>query len=288
MKLRLFTSLFLSVSSSLVAVEEIRISASDLLAEYIREPLKAYGEENELVFNIDSIGTLPSLDRLQSDETDLAIIAVPEGHEVPREEFFIYPFAYDVAIVVVNQSNPIDEISMGRLGGIFGVNEEFNYNTWGDLGLSGWGNRSIKPLVGQKQGSISLELFKNSVLLRGGMKPSVSVVKDDEVEPMVASDAVSIAILPSIPDNENLKTLMVASDDDSPAFPPSEENVHYDDYPIRLSFFIAFDERDEARLKPAVRALLGDEVAQSLRKNDFFALPDAVRRKLLIDLEMER
>jgi len=289
MSARILTTLLLVFgAAALSAAEEIRISASDLLADYIRAPLEAYGEENEIDFDIDSIGTLPSLDRLQADETDLAIIAVPEGREVPREEFFVYPFAYDVAIVVVNQSNPIDEVSMSRLGGIFGVNEEFNLNTWGDLGLSGWGNRSIKPLVGQKPGSISFELFKNSVLKRGGVKPSVSVVKDDEVEQLVAADSVSIAVMPALPDNEKLKTLMISTDEDSPAFPPSEENVHYDDYPIRLSFFIAFEPRDEARLKPAVRALLGDAVAKSLRENGFFALPDTVRRKLLIDLEIER
>ena len=45
---------------------------------------------------------------------------------------------------VVNDSNPIDEISVARLGGIFGSNEELNLNTWGEFGLSGWGSRNIK------------------------------------------------------------------------------------------------------------------------------------------------
>ena len=63
---------------------------------------------------------------------------------MPRDEFNIYPFAYDVAVIVVNDSNPIDEISVAQLRGIFGSNEEFNLNTWGELGLSGWGSRNIK------------------------------------------------------------------------------------------------------------------------------------------------
>ncbi|WP_269525089.1 PstS family phosphate ABC transporter substrate-binding protein [Coraliomargarita parva] len=270
-----------------VGADEIRISASDLLADYIREPLASYAEENNATIVVDSIGTLPAMDRMRANEADLAIIAVPEDKPVPRDEYVVYPFAYDVAVVVVNESNPIDEISLARLGGIFGANEEFNYNSWGDLGLSGWGSRSIKPLAGQKDGSVSLELFKHAVLKRGGMKTSVTVVKDEEVEDLVVSDALSIALLPGLPQNKKLKSLMVSSAKDGPAFGPSEDNVHYGDYPIRLAFFIVFNERDAARLKPVLRVLFEDKVAGSLRDNSLFALPDTVRRKLLIDLELE-
>ncbi len=284
---RLLLSLPLLFGVSFSTAQEIRVSASDLLADYIVEPLESYGADNGIDFNIDGIGTLPAMDRLRSDETDLAIIAVPEGDEAPRDGLMVYPFAYDVAVVVVNQSNPIDEISMAGLGGIFGANEELNHNTWGDLGLSGWGNRSIKPLAAQKPGSISLELFKNSALLHGGLKSSVSVVKDGEAEELVASDPVSIAILPRLPERDRLKTLMVSTDGDGPAFGPSEDNVHYGDYPIRLAFFVVFDERDEERLEPVLRALLGDVMAEALRENDLFALPGTVRRKLLIDLDLE-
>ena len=140
--------------------EEIRIAASDLLADYIKAPLEAYAAENDSTFVVDSIGSLPALDRLRSDEIDLAIIAVPDGDEVPRDEFSVYPFAYDVAVIVVNATNPIDEISVARLGGIFGSNEELNLNTWGELGLSGRGSRDIKALAGTTDESISLELFK--------------------------------------------------------------------------------------------------------------------------------
>ena len=114
-----------------VHADEIRIAASDLLADHIKSPILAYGEEHATTFNISKIGSLPALDRLRSDEIDLAIIAVPEGTEVPREEFSVYPFAYDVAVLVVNESNPIDEISLSHLGGIYGTNEEFSFNTWG-------------------------------------------------------------------------------------------------------------------------------------------------------------
>ena len=272
-----------------VQAEEIRIAVSDLLADYILAPLKVYGAENGTTFVVDSIGSLPALNRLRSDEIDLAIVAIPEGDEVPRDEFNIYPFAYDVAVIVVNDSNPIDEISVARLGGIFGSNEELNLNTWGELELSGWGSRNIKALAGTNDNSIALELFKHSIFKGGGLKPNVSMVKDTEIEDLIGSDAASIAILSRMPENSNIKVLMVSSGGDTyaPAFGPTDDNVYYGDYPIRLAFYILHNARDDIKLRTTIRELLNDEVATSLRANDFIALPDTVRRKFLIDLDLE-
>ena len=287
-----FGKMLLLLPLSLIATaqaEEIRIAVSDLLADYILAPLKVYGAENDTTFVVDSIGSLPALDRLRSDEIDLAIVAVPEGDEVPRDEFNIYPFAYDVAVIVVNDSNPIDEISVAQLGGIFGSNEELNLNTWGELGLSGRGSRNIKALAGISDESIALELFKHSIFKGGGMKPSVSMVKDTEIEDLIGSDAASIAILSSMPENSNIKVLMVSSGGDTyaPAFGPTDDNVHYGDYPIRLPFYILYNARDDVKVRSTIRELLDDEVATNLRANDFIALPDTLRRKFLIDLDLE-
>ena len=287
-----FGKMLLLLPLTLIAAaqaEEIRIAVSDLLEEYIGEPLHVYGAENDTTLVIDSIGSLPALDRLRSDEIDLAIVAIPEGDEVPHNEFNIYPFAYDVAVLVVNDSNPIDEISVAQLGGIFGSDEELNLNNWGEFGLSGWGSRDIKAFVGTNDKSIALELFKHSIFKAGGMKPSVSMAKETEIENLIGSDAASIAIISRMPENSNIKTLMLSSDSDTyaPAFGPTEDNVYYGDYPIRLAFYLVYNLRDDFKLRPIIRELLNDEVATILRANDFIALPDTVRRKFLIDLDLE-
>ena len=278
--------LLAAAAVSSASARQVRIAASDLLADFITEPLQAHGEEHSIEFKVDSIGSLPALERLRSDEIDLAIIAVPEDTDVPRDEFRVFPFAYDIAVIAVNQSNPINEISLASLGGIFGSNEEYNYTTWGDLGLSGWGSRSIKTVVGQNNKSISLELFKYSVLRGGHMKTTVAAVKDSEVEGLLLSDAAAIAILPRLPKSKKVKALMISSEVDGPAFSPTDDNVHYGDYPIRLAFYVVYKERDEARAKEVLRVMLGDDLAASLRDNNLFALPDTVRRKLTMDLDL--
>ena len=266
------------------SAEEIRIAASDLLADFISAPLQAYGEEQAIEFKIDNIGSLPALERLRADEIDMAIIAVPANTEVPREEFRAYPFAYDVAVVAVNDRNPLDKVSIGALGGIFGSNEEFNYNSWGELDLSGWGHRTIKPLAAVIDNSISLELFKFSVLSEGQMKASVVAVKDSEVEGLLISDASSIAILSRLPKSKKIKALMISSESNGPAFGPTDENVHYGDYPIRLAFHIVYNERNHATVDKVLPILFSDEIAKALRLNHLFALPDTVRRQLTSSL----
>lgn len=289
MNTRISILLFFLLSATGTYAEEIRMAASDLLSDFIAPPLKAYAEKNDLDLKLEGIGSLPALDRLRSDEIDLAIIAVPESEEVPRDEFNIYPFAYDTAVIAVNERNPLNEITMPRLGGIFGSNEEFNFNTWGELGLSGWASRNIKPLAGPSKESISLELFRYSVFSGGAMKPSVAVVRDTEIEEALAGNSAAIGILSSLPKREDLKVLMISDDDspDSPAYGPTAENIHLGDYPIRLAFYIAYNPRDEEKVKPVLRALLEDEIAEALNNNHLFALPNTVRTQLSIDLNFE-
>lgn len=285
-----FNILLLSLLSATgTHADDIRMAASDLLDDFITPPLKAYAEKNNFGLKIEGMGSLPALDRLRSDEIDLAIIAVPEDQEVPREEFSIYPFAYDTAIVAVNSKNPINEISIARLGGVFGANEEFNFNNWGELGLSGWASRNIKPLAGPAEGSISLELFRHSVFSGGPMKPSVAVLRDTEIEGALNGSIVGIGILSSLPKSEDLKVLMISDggSPNSPAYGPTAENIHLGDYPIRLAFYIAYSPRDEEKVKPVLRALLEEDIAEVLNKNHLFALPATVRTQLLVDLNFQ-
>ena len=133
MKTPLIVSSALFCALSLMATAEIRCSASDLIFDSIEPSLKAFADDRGVVVSVDGIGSLPALERLRSDEIDLAIIAFPENEPVPREEFSVLAFAYNAAIVAVNARNPIEEISIGELGGVYGANEEFNFNTWGIL-----------------------------------------------------------------------------------------------------------------------------------------------------------
>lgn len=293
----MFSRFFVSVVSVVGAVacssalpaqeQEVRVGVSDLMASVLAPVLDDQSSLGSLALGHESVGSLPALSRMRSGEIDLAIVAIPAGEEVPRDEFRIYPFAYDAAVFVVNENNPLNEISLGRLGGIYGSSEEYNFNSWGDLGLSGWGSRKLKPLTGAADDSIALELFKYTALQAGGMKSSVVMVRDNEVEAIVEADPASIALMSRLPTSQRVKVLMVSSSDET-AYGPTVDNIHYGDYPVRLNFYIMMDKRDEAAFAPILRTLLNEVTAEALSSAGFFPLPETVRRKLTLDLDLEK
>jgi len=272
---------------STLRAQEIRIAVSDLIAGYIHDPLKTHADEYEFMLDIESIGSLPALDKLRSDEVDLAIIAMPEDIRSQSSEFTICPFAYDASLVLVNQSNPIQDISINQLGGIFGSREELSVSTWGRLGFSGLGSRNINPLVGISENSITLELFKHRALKGSSLNTNVTIDKVDNIEALIISNVSSIAIMPFTPIKSDIKALMISKDSESPAFGPTPNNIHHGDYPIRMPYCIAYNQYDEAKLISLIRKLLEDEVAYHLETNGIFPLPPNVRRKLVMELELE-
>ena len=283
---RLITSILLSGAISLqLQAEVIRVSASDLLSDFIAEPLQWDAEQRGEDFEIKGIGSVSALERLRAGQADLAIIAIPTDAAWPEGDFNVEPFAYDVAVVVVNNDNPLNEVTLSQLGGIFGGSENYNFTTWDQLGLRGWDRRGIKSMAAQNSDSVSLELFKHSVLMGGKLKSGVAMVKAVEVERLVESDSSAIAVLSSLPQSEKIKPLMLSLATDKPAFGPTENNIHYGDYPIRLAFYLVYRSSDSEKLGGLLHSLYSDEVAQVLTGNHLFSLPDTVRRQFQTDLQ---
>lgn len=279
---------FACLAISSLPANEVRLAASDLLAAVLAPPLESYAAERELAVKLESIGSLPAMQKMAANEFDLAIIAVPTEQPLPQEGYRVYPFAYSAAFVAVNLSNPLDEISVSRLAGIFGANEELNVTTWGDLGLTGRGSRSIKALADQNDGSIALELFKHTAFKGGKLKASVERSSRATIESILAQNAAAIAILSRKPDDPMIKLLSVAEAEDLPAFGPSDDNVHYGDYLFRLSFYLVLPDTDTMGVADVALELLGDPMATVLADAGLIPLPKAVRQQLQMDLNLSR
>ena len=275
-----------SVLICCINAKEVRIAVSDLLADTVVDTLMLYAEEKDLQFKIDSIGSLPALDKLNAGEVDMALMAIPNRSTQPSSNYQLYPFAYSTSIVAVNVNNPLNEISINRLSGTFGSHEELSLSKWSEIGLSGWGNRGIKPIVGQLGGSISLELFKHVALEDGKIRSTVSLLKNNAALSIISNDVAAIAILPTNPQDRYIKVLSVAKEQNSPAFEPSDDNIHYGDYPFRLSFYIVLQKSEVPNLAHLVEALLSDSVANVLSDSHFIPIPYNVRQQLQMDLTL--
>lgn len=267
--------------------DKIRIAVSDLLEGPVAETLNTLAEQRSVDLSVEVVGSLPAIDYLRSGKIDLAIVAAPETIELPEGDFETCPFAFDATLIAVNGTNSINEISLSDLKAIFSTGGDQDFNMWGDLAVKDWESRPIKPMASQDDETISLELFKFMVLGGDPMKVTVSEVKDSEIEGLMVSDTAAIGILASPPKNEKIKVLAVSVDSDSPPFGPSNDNVYYGDYPIRMPFKILYNENDLEKLEDTFRILLSNELADVLLANDLYVTPINARRKLMADLNLD-
>ncbi|CAI8322233.1 MAG: Phosphate-binding protein PstS [Opitutia bacterium UBA7350] len=278
-----------SLVLSVLKAEKVRIAVSDLLADTIESAIADFAEQNSMEFDFYKEGSLPAMERMTSDELDIAIIAIPDGYLRPdSERYSVIPLAYDLAVLTVNVDNPLGEISIPQLGGIFGKNETQDYKYWGDLGLSGWTGRSIKAMVVETKPSISSEIFKYTALGSKTFKSSINNTDTENADRVIANDVTCICLVSRAAKSSQVKTLMVSVDDDMPAYGPSVDNVHYGDYPFRLPFYVVFEKSNTERIKPILSYLLSENCSQVLDQDNFYALPDTVRSQLSFELNMTR
>ena len=264
---------------------ELRIAVSDLIAGYVAETVRARAASDSVELSVISAGSLPAMHALDSDDILLAIVAAPDGGEAPGDAFKTLNFAYSTAVIAVNQANPINKVSFYDLRGIFGLDAEPSMETWETLGINSLSGRSIKPLVTQDDTVISSELFRHVVLQGMPMKFTVNELVYSEIEAMLVNDRTSVAILPYLPDNDGIKALTVSADSGSPAFGPTNDNVYYGDYPLRLPFKIVYKKDREAEVANVLRILLSYEVTEALRANHLFVPPDTIRTGFVNSLD---
>ncbi|GHB93651.1 phosphate-binding protein PstS [Cerasicoccus arenae] len=262
------------------------VVGSDLLAPAVEPIVEAFAKHNNLEIKTDFIGSVPGKEKLKNQQATLALLAAPDDSHLPIGDYRSIPIAYEVAFVVVDKLNPLTEISMDQLGAIYGSSSVANYSRWGELGLQGpIASRSIQPLAIDNDSTVVLELFKFKVLDSGSLKPNVIRVNSNlRLMELISSDSGSIALTNKVILKDKIRPLAVSGEDQF-AFGPTPENVHYGEYPLRLSYYIVFPREKQEELKPLLRTLLGQDQAEAFEREGFVPLPENVRKRMLVELD---
>jgi hypothetical protein len=279
------------------SAQETRIAYSDLIPNDFQKflyndtiLLEKDSNAEITTLSVYKSGSLPMIEDFLSDRLDICVLALPEGSDFPLlddDKIVKIPFGYKSSVVVVNEENPISEITVDQLATIFSSSSKTsNLLSWRDLGLSSFSTNSIKAYAVKENNGISADLFRFSVLSEKFFNSTVTFDVEDNVKRLIIQDKAAVGVFPNIPENSNLKVLFVAQDDESIAYGPSIENLYYSDYFIRLPFYIVYKLRDSDRLSPLISTLLSDSVADILDNNDFFPLPKIIREKLIIDIQL--
>lgn len=282
----LFLSVFVIAGA---ARGEIRIGGSDLLASHFAPALAAYAESRGIEAKVEFHGSYSGLEGLKNGSIDLAIIAVPDGKGLPEGGFRKEYLGAKVAAVMVSEANPVSQVTLRQLGGIFGESEATNLTRWGQLGLGGeWSARSVVPsAVSSAEHTLTLDLFRHTVLqsrpLRRGLVEADGI---ETIRRRLQQDTQGIALLHRVPaDLSGMKILDVARGDADIAYGPSANAIASNDYPLRLPLYLVFPEAEGAKLKDLLRFIASEEAAEALAETGLVALPGSQRQRLYFEFE---
>lgn len=269
---------------------QIRIGGSDLLAPHFGVELANFAESREIDATVEFAGSYLAMEKMKEGGLEFGIVAIPDGMEMPGDGLRVEYVGAKVLSVVVPEANPLSEMTLRQVGGIFGEAEATNITRWGQVGLSGeWSNRSIAATtVPVADHTLALDLFRHAVLHSPTFRSSLSEADGiDTIRRRFQQDDNGIALLHRVPDNLNgMKTLSLARGDADLAYEPSAVAVANDDYPLRLPLYLIFREEDAGDFKELLRYVLSDEAAESMEADGLMPLPEDDRRQL--DFEFER
>jgi phosphate transport system substrate-binding protein len=226
--------------------------------------------------------------------------------------------------IVVNAANPISQLTMRQLDGIFGSERaggwdgtswrpqnargpEQNIRTWGQLGLTGeWANKPIHVyglnlryhqateisdavLKGSDKWNESLRIYANYVGKDGklGRGLNEDLAKDPYGIAYIAAPTTNLGRDTS---NPQLKILKIASKDGGPYVPYSIETIQDRTYPLFDEIFAYADRASDQPMDPKVREFLRFVVsregqAEVMRDGKYLPLPADVAKAQLAKLD---
>ena len=189
------------------------------------------------------------------------------------------------AIVFVNKDNPINQLSLRQLDGIFGAQRtggwngthwstasargpEGNIRTWGQLGLTGdWKDKPIHLYGIDATLSNWSELIQR-VVFKGGdkwnpamneiVRGGVEIPADAQIVSSVANDPYGIGfnLMRVVEKNPGVKALAIGAQDQGPYIQPTAESCYQRTYPLVNAVYLYLNRAPGNPLDPRLKEFL--------------------------------
>lgn len=282
-------SLFLIVAfafsgAQLVQAQPFVLGGSDLLGDAVGEELAESLAEAGLQVKLNFAGSLAAEDQLADGRLDAAIVA--RRDDTPMEgETARFPLAFQVAVFAVHPDNPVSGLNTEQLAAMFRDREPLD--SWSELTTDEeWGNRKISPLVARMSNAMGLEIFNAFVLEGERLNRNVRIFEEEAaVLAAQLADPSFVTLVPWNEDSGNWKYLAV-SEPGGQGFTPSDDNIFFGDYFLRLPFHLVISERVfEDQLEALLTVLYAEEMEEGLRAGSFVPIPETERQSILLGLE---
>lgn len=281
-----FATLLLLCLCPLLASAQVRVVGSDLLKPALEPILEGYRSEGGERVEVKLNGSLAGSTAWADGKADILIEAILPGKPVPHDAVAL---AYSAVVVQVHKSNPVRELTLQQLASIYGQRVGAPLQRWGEVGVSGvLVNRAITPFIFEDRNSILLDQFRDSVLGNHQLRASVKrLTTTAEVQLTIGGDQGAIIVTDRLPPADSSARALPISKGGSGdfAFGPTDQNIHYGEYPLRLGYYIRYKNSEDKDIKGVLAVLLGDETAQRLNRQGFISTPQSLRKRFLQELD---
>ncbi|WP_437612998.1 PstS family phosphate ABC transporter substrate-binding protein [Erwinia sp. V71] len=177
------------------------------------------------------------------------------------------PVAMDALVVVVNQDNPLNEISGQQLDAVFSVTRRCGATTtpqnWGDLQLASpeWQKRALQRF-GRNSASGTWGFFKQQALCGGDFRQDVSEYPGSAaVVQAVAASLGGIGYASMGFHLSGVKTLAISARAGVPAVMPDSDSIRNGRYPWSRPLYIYVNKAPGKPLEPLTRVFLRQAIS---------------------------
>lgn len=256
----------------------ITVKGSDTLVILAQKWAEVYMSKNsETKIQVTGGGSGVGFAALQNRTTDLANASrkiKPAEIAACVKAFGKRPTEYKVALdglsVYVNESNPIKELSMDQLDGIF----TGRVKNWKDVG----GNDAPIILYSRENSSGTYEFFKEHVLKGKDFAASAQTMQGTSVLLQAVAKEKNGIGYGGAAYGAGARHIKVKKDDSSPAIEPTEETVLNQTYPIwRYLFVYVNPELDKGEISKYLKWLRADEGQKLVKDVGYYPLPKNLR-----------
>jgi phosphate transport system substrate-binding protein len=258
----------------------ITVTGSDTLVILAQKWAQVYMAKNpEVKIQVSGGGSGVGFAALQNQTTDLADASRKiKAKEIESciKAFGKRPTEYKVCLdglsVYVSETNPIKELTVDQLEGIF----TGKIKNWKEVG----GNEAPITIYSRENSSGTYEFFKEHVLKGKDFAASAQTMQGTAaVLQSVAKDAGGIGY-GGAAYGAGAKHLAIKKDASSPAIEPSEETVVKGTYPIwRYLYVYVNPAKDNNEIGAYLNWIRGDEGQNCVKEIGYYPLPENQRQK---------
>ncbi len=273
--------------------KEVRIAGSDILGPVLEAKIAELAKPNKIGFKCDFSGSVSAQKAVADGSADIAIAAVPLGMETkaPKDALML-PLAFHASLVAVNEANPVNEISIPQLRGLYSENAVERLESWSQLGVKGMNPEKVVAVSTGFSDGLVVELFKYGALGGSSFGSWVDVMdKKRDIFETLRNNNSAMAVVGKLRGERGIKVLAVSvpKNGKNYAFFPDADSFINSDYPLVLPFYVFLKRGAAANVREMARLLLGDETAAFLDASDlYYSVPKKTREAAVFELDTAR